>query len=417
MSSKLITPESPLLIPPMLAAEIGLESAVILQQIHYFCQRSKHLLDDGKHWFYLTLDGWAKKLPFFFFTMSAIRRAIANLKKLELIDVCRHSRETWYQSNWYTVNVENVKALWNRICQNQQIDLLESDTSIYSQEANYINTDFSTETFSPKEAASEEKEAMQLITEQDNKQQLTETNYVEEPVQDASSNKLNSSQDNSSAALSRQNLEILKPKANKQARDKEVWEIAPGMPYPVFVNWRADSKYKPQGGKWENDAHGNAYSEFYNNRSKTTAVLFPQFMEYLSTCTKNCHQQLSADMKALLPSCFVTCPEATEENVQQLMNNVQQLVAMGVEVALPQGIATPSCSQSMSFAQAQETTSISPLKNLPKNNEQSSQIEAVIRYLETGNEPAARAIALRHNIDIQEMLQRLPHRQLQVLVD
>ncbi|MBW4565371.1 MAG: hypothetical protein KME32_30660 [Mojavia pulchra JT2-VF2] len=50
MSSKLITPESPLLVPPLLAAEIGLEEAVILQQIHYYCQISKHIKADGRRW-------------------------------------------------------------------------------------------------------------------------------------------------------------------------------------------------------------------------------------------------------------------------------------------------------------------------------------------------------------------------------
>lgn len=153
--SKLITPEKPLLIAPLVAREIGLEAAIILQQIHYFSQNSKHILDDGKRWFYLTLEGWAEKLPFL--KMSAIRRAITHLKKLNLIDVCRHSRWTWYQANWYTINLENVKALWDRICQNQQIDVSNSDTSICSDRANHIK-DFSTEDFSTQQHAAADKD-------------------------------------------------------------------------------------------------------------------------------------------------------------------------------------------------------------------------------------------------------------------
>jgi hypothetical protein len=144
MTSKIITPETPLLVPPLLASEIGLESAMILQQIHYFCQRSKHLLDDGRRWFYLTLDGWSQQLPFL--KPSAIRRAIANLRQLELIDVCRHSRGTWYQSNWFTINAEKVKVLWDRICQHKQIDLSILDTSSCSEPADHIK-DFSTRDF------------------------------------------------------------------------------------------------------------------------------------------------------------------------------------------------------------------------------------------------------------------------------
>ncbi|BCL39806.1 hypothetical protein [Nostoc sp. MS1] len=140
MTSKLITPESPLLVPPLLAAEIGLTEAVILQQIHYFCQISKHIKRDGRRWFWKTLKDWGQTLPFL--TTSAIRRAIANLRdNFKLIDVCRHSEKTWYQANWFTVNVENVQALWNRICQNQQIDVSAFELSNCSPLADH-NKDF-----------------------------------------------------------------------------------------------------------------------------------------------------------------------------------------------------------------------------------------------------------------------------------
>jgi hypothetical protein len=106
-----------------------LSEALILQQIHYFCQISNHIKDDGRIWFWKTLDDWHSCLPCL--SISKIRRAIANLKdKFKLIDVCRHSKKTWYQANWFTVNVENVEALWNRICHLQQIKLSDLDRSI-----------------------------------------------------------------------------------------------------------------------------------------------------------------------------------------------------------------------------------------------------------------------------------------------
>ncbi|ARV59166.1 hypothetical protein BZZ01_11450 [Nostocales cyanobacterium HT-58-2] len=156
--SKLITPEKPLLIPPLVAAEIGLEAAIILQQIHYFSLNSKHILDDGRRWFYLTLEGWAEKLPFL--KMSTIRRAIDKLKQLSLINVYRHSQHTWYQANWYTIHLENVKALWDRICQNQQIDVCNCDTSICSERANHIK-EFSSEDFSTQQHAAADKDFLE----------------------------------------------------------------------------------------------------------------------------------------------------------------------------------------------------------------------------------------------------------------
>ncbi|WGV29185.1 hypothetical protein [Halotia branconii] len=155
MTSKLITPESPLLVPPLLAAEIGLEEAVILQQIHYYCQISKHIKRDGRRWFWKTLKDWGQTLPFL--KVSAIRRAIANLRdNFKLIDVCRHSEKTWYQANWFTVNVENVQALWNRICENQQIDMSDLNTSNCSKATDHIKE------FPFKEFASQQHPAVEL---------------------------------------------------------------------------------------------------------------------------------------------------------------------------------------------------------------------------------------------------------------
>ncbi|PAX53447.1 hypothetical protein [Brunnivagina elsteri] len=147
--SRLITPESPLLVPPLLAAEIGLEEALILQQIHYYCQISKHVKDDGRIWFWKTLNDWGETLPFL--KPSKIRRAIANLKeKFKLIDIRRHSEKTWYQANWFTINVENLEALWNSICQNQQINAIALNTSNCSNSADDIK-DFPAPEFSPQQ--------------------------------------------------------------------------------------------------------------------------------------------------------------------------------------------------------------------------------------------------------------------------
>jgi hypothetical protein len=140
------------------------------------------------------------------------------------------------------------------------------------------------------------------------------------------------------------------PKENSGVIEREVWEIAPSRPYSVFLNWWADRKYKPQGGHWETDARGNAYSEFYRQRDRTTVAIFPEFLEYMQQVALNCDQLLAAGIKAILPSCFVAKPDATHANVEQLMKNISQLVERGAQVALPTNSVTPACTQSMNFA-------------------------------------------------------------------
>ncbi|TAE58833.1 MAG: MarR family transcriptional regulator [Nostocales cyanobacterium] len=116
-----------------------------------------------------------------------------------------------------------------------------------------------------------------------------------------------------------------------------VWEISPGHPYPVFLNWWAKNKYESQGDHWAKDALGNAYSELYRNKTRTTVAIYPQFLEYMKRSTDNCDLLLkNGSTQVFLPSCFVLPPEATEENNQVLMGRVRKLVDQGVPVALPQ---------------------------------------------------------------------------------
>ena len=215
MSSKLITPESPLLVPPLLAAEIGLNEALILQQIHYYCLVSKHIKQDGRRWFWKTLNDWGQTLPFL--SISTIRRAIANLRdKFKLIDVYRHSQKTWYQANWFTINAENVEALWNSICQNQQIDATILDKSTCSKPADDIK-DFFPKDFSPQQHAAEEEKSLEpdwnLVEQQVNQweqEQLTSelTSFEQptisrsacEPNSDNATNELDLHEDTFSAA-------------------------------------------------------------------------------------------------------------------------------------------------------------------------------------------------------------------------
>ncbi|BAY72693.1 hypothetical protein ACN23B_27560 (plasmid) [Anabaena sp. FACHB-709] len=136
---------------------------------------------------------------------SAIRRAIANLRdNFKLIDVCRHSEKTWYQANWFTVNVENVQALWNRICQNQQIDVSNLDISICSQPADH-NRDFPLKDFASQQHSAVEleksEEVESKILECEEEPELPQiTHFVEEIEQVDSITETDHHEGHSSAA-------------------------------------------------------------------------------------------------------------------------------------------------------------------------------------------------------------------------
>ena len=146
-------------------------------------------------------------------------------------------------------------------------------------------------------------------------------------------------------------------------RPKYVWEVEPGKPIPEFQNWWAKTHYEPQGGHWATGAYGHAYSEFYNKPEKTTNATFPQFMAVHQVVAQNCQQQQFIGQQGVLPSYFALPPAPSENNMHQLATTFRELVSNGARVALPQGIATPSCQQSVSWSKA-SSTAIAPLPTL-----------------------------------------------------
>lgn len=126
--SKIISGEKPLVIPPQLATKIGRWEALILQQIHHHCQHSKHVIDGAK-WFWKTFKNWAEQIPFI--SLGTIRRAIVNLRKMELITVKRLSAPSHYQANWYTVNYEFFRSQCaSADDRGDQMDAIAESTSI-----------------------------------------------------------------------------------------------------------------------------------------------------------------------------------------------------------------------------------------------------------------------------------------------
>ena len=58
----LLISEPPLIVLPSLARLVGLNEAIILQQVHYWLQRSSNI-KDGHRWVYNSYPNWYKQMP------------------------------------------------------------------------------------------------------------------------------------------------------------------------------------------------------------------------------------------------------------------------------------------------------------------------------------------------------------------
>lgn len=99
--SKLLINENPLVLLPSLAVKIGLNQAIVIQQIHYWLQASKTKINDKK-WVYNTIDEWHEQFPFF--SRSTLERAISSLVKDGFLIVEKLSGHKSDRTNYYTID-------------------------------------------------------------------------------------------------------------------------------------------------------------------------------------------------------------------------------------------------------------------------------------------------------------------------
>ena len=133
----LLVDEYPLIVLPSLAKEIGLNEAIMLQQIHFWLGKKKHYRD-GRYWIYNTYDGWVEQFPFW--SKSTIRRAITSLEKQNLLLVGNYNKAGFDNTKWYTINYQQIKSVSRPSVQNEQTECSKwTDAPVQNEQTNTID--------------------------------------------------------------------------------------------------------------------------------------------------------------------------------------------------------------------------------------------------------------------------------------
>lgn len=106
--SKLLINEHPLQVLPSLAVAIGLNEAIVLQQVHYWLSRSQHVID-GRPWFYKSLQEWQREFPFW--SEKTIRTAIKALRDRGLLLAEHKGSDPRDRTLWYSIDYDALDAL------------------------------------------------------------------------------------------------------------------------------------------------------------------------------------------------------------------------------------------------------------------------------------------------------------------
>ena len=106
--SRMLIKENPVIIVPSLAVKIGLNEAVVLQQVHFWLTISKHKYE-GKRWVYNTYLDWQKQLPFW--SVSTIKRTINSLERQGYLISGNWNVVKLDQTKWYTIDYQKLEEL------------------------------------------------------------------------------------------------------------------------------------------------------------------------------------------------------------------------------------------------------------------------------------------------------------------
>jgi len=119
--SSLLIDESPLQVIPSLAKAIGLNEAIMIQQIHYWQRISPHE-QGGRRYVAMSAPDLVDKFPFW--SEKTIKRTISNLKEKGLLIVTKKSSTSWERVNWYAVDYDTMNSLGSA---SGQIDPMHRD--------------------------------------------------------------------------------------------------------------------------------------------------------------------------------------------------------------------------------------------------------------------------------------------------
>lgn len=132
--SNLLINEPPLQVLPSLANRIGLNEAIVLQQVHYWLPHAKTKYN-GKMWIYKTFERWYEQ-DFKFWSKRTIERIFKKLTDMGLLLVEKLADNKQNRVNFYTINYEEL----NRISADLGKKPLESTENKHNDKLSKSNT-------------------------------------------------------------------------------------------------------------------------------------------------------------------------------------------------------------------------------------------------------------------------------------
>lgn len=135
--------EHPLVIDVKLAQAIGLNEAIVLQQVNYWLHGRHAKKINGRLWTYNSLKKWNEQFPFW--SERTVKRVFSSLEKDGLLITDNFNKYKFDKTKWYSIDIDK---LTNRMGQNDPMGKAKMAPSHSAKMAQPIpdTTDTSSET-------------------------------------------------------------------------------------------------------------------------------------------------------------------------------------------------------------------------------------------------------------------------------
>lgn len=107
MKASWLYSKHPLVIDTDLATVIGLNEAIVLQQMNYWLHSKSAKFIDDRYWVYNTYEQWQKD-NFPFWSLNTVKRTFTKLRKENLVLAANYNKAGFDKTKWYSINQEEL---------------------------------------------------------------------------------------------------------------------------------------------------------------------------------------------------------------------------------------------------------------------------------------------------------------------
>ena len=113
MECKLLYTKEPIVINPVAAEVLGVNEAIIVQQIHYWLninEKAKINFHEGRYWTYNTYENW-QKTNFRFLSVSTLKRIFKKLEDKNILIKGNFNKSKYDRTLWVSINYKTLDEL------------------------------------------------------------------------------------------------------------------------------------------------------------------------------------------------------------------------------------------------------------------------------------------------------------------